>query len=87
METKENSTVYDENKLHELQERVLTLAFMQPKAQYCEEYLFLASEAYRLYRKIRTVALMDLPMEIELPYLEKQVRDVEGKMENLCGIL
>lgn len=73
--------------LHTLRERAEAIAYKTPRkdaSMDAELYLYLAGEAYLILKHIRSVRNLELDLEIELPYLEKRVQDLEEKISKIC---
>lgn len=68
-----------------LQSRIEAVAFMEPnhKSEDIRSYLYICGEAHNLLLKLVQIQEMDLPEEIELPILEKRVKELEEKVKRL----
>ena len=67
----------------ELWTRVEKMAYVKPKTRYVREYFVLIAEAEKLFQKLRAVKNLELTEEIELPYIEKLVEELEEKMKKI----
>ena len=67
----------------ELWERVEKLAYFTPNSQFVREYFILCGEAEKILQKLRSVKNLELTEEIELPFIESLVEDLEATMKRL----